>query len=96
LGRKTIDIAFVNKRLAVFVDGCFWHGCPICYKPPKSNRRYWALKIKKNKARDAETNRELRADGWVVIRLWEHDVRSNADELAMIIQKKLSNYSLHP
>ena len=96
LGRKTIDIAFVKKRLAVFVDGCFWHGCPICYKPPKSNKGYWAAKMKRNRIRDKKTNKELEANGWIVIRVWEHDVRSNANELARVIQKKLSSHSLHP
>lgn len=70
--RRTIDIAFPRHKLAVFVDGCFWHGCPEHGTEPRSNREWWATKITANKARDADTDRLLHDAGWTVVRLWEH------------------------
>jgi DNA mismatch endonuclease (patch repair protein) len=66
------DFIFPQQRLAVFVDGCFWHGCPRCYARPKSNRKLWDTKIAVNRARDRKVNRTLRRDGWNVVRIWEH------------------------
>jgi DNA mismatch endonuclease, patch repair protein len=68
---------FANKKLkiAVFVDGCFWHKCPKHYKEPKSNKKYWIPKIKRNVARAKEVEKILRCAGWKVIRIWEHDIR---------------------
>lgn len=71
------DIAFGPARVAVFVDGCFWHRCPRCYKEPKSNTEYWRQKMGRNVARDRETDRQLLEDGWTVIRLWEHEVEGD-------------------
>jgi DNA mismatch endonuclease Vsr len=73
------DVAFGRKKIAVFVDGCFWHGCPRCGdgRPPKTNVRYWTPKLLKNRERDLRQTKELRAQGWKVIRLWEHDVLKN-------------------
>ena len=71
--RRTADIVFTKQRLAVFVDGCFWHGCPKHSSWPKSNADFWRNKIKTNKARDADTNERLKAAGWRVIRVWEHE-----------------------
>ncbi len=64
------DFAFPNKRLAVFVDGCFWHGCPRCYQAPKDNAKFWRDKIRQNKARDRFVTRRLRREGWGVFRIW--------------------------
>lgn len=66
------DIAFTRLKTAVFVDGCFWHGCPEHGTIPKSNQEYWVPKLKQNIDRDRSTDRELRADGWKVLRFWEH------------------------
>ena len=66
------DIAFTRRKVAVFVDGCFWHSCPEHGTIPKSNRIYWVPKLKENVDRDRSINHELRADGWRVLRLWEH------------------------
>jgi len=68
---------FVNRalKIAVFADGCFWHGCPRCGHVPKSNRAYWRKKLLRNVARDKEINRELRRAGWHVVRIWEHEMR---------------------
>ncbi|MFC8731448.1 DNA mismatch endonuclease Vsr [Luteimicrobium sp. NPDC057192] len=71
--RRTIDIAFPRQKLAVFIDGCFWHGCPAHGTAPKSNSLWWSQKIDANRARDADTNLLLDAAGWGVLRLWEHD-----------------------
>jgi DNA mismatch endonuclease (patch repair protein) len=70
--RRTIDIAFTRVRLAVYVDGCFWHGCPEHHVPPQTNSDWWTWKIGRNQARDADTDRQLGAAGWSVLRLWEH------------------------
>jgi DNA mismatch endonuclease (patch repair protein) len=69
------DFAFPKSRLAVFLDGCFWHGCPRCGTIPASNRLYWVSKISGNTRRDRRQNQILRAKGWHVLRVWEHDLR---------------------
>ncbi|MDF9832406.1 DNA mismatch endonuclease (patch repair protein) [Ereboglobus sp. PH5-5] len=66
------DFVFPAHRLAVFVDGCYWHGCPVHYRRPKSNRKFWDAKIARNRQRDREVNRLLKARGWRVFRVWEH------------------------
>lgn len=68
------DFAFPKLKLAVFVDGCFWHGCPEHATRPKGNSAFWAAKLDANKARDRKVNRELRAKGWKVLRIWEHEL----------------------
>jgi DNA mismatch endonuclease, patch repair protein len=77
--RRTADIVFPKARVAVFVDGCFWHGCPLHYVPSKSNRDYWNPKIEANTARDAETTSRLEDLGWRVLRFWSHE---SPDEVA--------------
>jgi DNA mismatch endonuclease (patch repair protein) len=68
------DLVFPNLKLAVFIDGCFWHGCPIHAIWPKQNATFWCEKITKNKARDRFVSRTLRAGGWKVLRIWEHEL----------------------
>ena len=68
------DFIFKQVRLALFVDGCFWHGCPKHCKIPAGNRAFWKKKFAANKARDGRVNRELRRLGWRIIRIWEHDL----------------------
>ena len=70
--RVHADVAFTRQRLAVFVDGCFWHGCPAHGVTPKSNTGYWLPKLAANRQRDDRVDRELRANGWHVLRIWEH------------------------
>lgn len=82
--RRTIDIAFTRARVAVLVDGCFWHGCPQHAVPPKNNAAWWAAKLAANRARDAETNRALEEAGWTVVRLWEHE--STDDAVATVLR----------
>ncbi|MFF9900341.1 very short patch repair endonuclease [Streptomyces longispororuber] len=71
--RRTIDIAFTKAKIAVFLDGCFWHGCPTHATQPKANAERWRTKLERNKQRDRETTRQLEAAGWVVLRYWEHE-----------------------
>ena len=71
--RCRADIVFTRRRVAVFIDGCYWHGCPEHFVPPKANARYWAGKIAANIARDRDAGERLRSLGWVVLRFWEHE-----------------------
>jgi DNA mismatch endonuclease (patch repair protein) len=71
--RRTADIVFRPAKLAVFIDGCYWHGCPEHYVPPKTNPGYWSDKVARNMARDRDTDQQLEAAGWTVLRFWEHD-----------------------
>lgn len=71
--RITADVAFTRQRIAVFVDGCFWHGCPEHFVEPKSNVDYWRPKIAANRVRDARVSNELAMAGWTVLRFWEHE-----------------------
>lgn len=68
------DIILKHLKVAVFLDGCFWHHCPECYREPKSNRDYWIPKIERTVERDVENRKKLENDGWKVVRLWEHEV----------------------
>lgn len=70
------DFVFPKQRIAVFVDGCFWHRCPKCYRKPATNAEFWEAKIGRNVDRDKEVNRELKNRGWKVVRVWEHELRS--------------------
>lgn len=70
--RRTADIVFTRARVAVFVDGCFWHGCPEHYRVPRTNTAYWTQKIVGNQQRDLQTDLLLRDSGWTVVRIWEH------------------------
>lgn len=65
------DFVFRVEKLAVFVDGCFWHGCPQHYRPPTTRRTFWRTKVEQNRTRDRRVSRELRKIGWKVLRLWE-------------------------
>lgn len=81
------DFFFPQERIAVFVDGCFWHGCPKCGHVPKTNRPYWSRKFARNKRRDAQVGRILRASGMKVLRFWECQVR---DRPALCLRKLAS------
>lgn len=71
--RRTIDIAFLRPRVAVYIDGCFWHGCPVHQHLPNANAEWWIAKFAMNKARDTATIAKLVALGWTVLRFWEHE-----------------------
>lgn len=71
--RRVADVAFPGLRIAIFVDGCFWHGCPEHATWPKQNAEFWRKKIQANRLRDADTNSRLVDLGWTVLRFWEHE-----------------------
>lgn len=71
--RRTIDVAFPKQRVAVFLDGCFWHGCPIHHTVSKTNAGFWADKVATNRERDRDTDGLLQEAGWVSLRFWEHE-----------------------
>lgn len=83
------DIVFPATRVAVFVDGCFWHGCPRHSVRPKTNTKFWDTKIKANKRRDESVNKLLRKNGWCVLRIWEHEIEINLDRCVSKIEKEL-------
>lgn len=82
--RRVADVAFPGLKVAVFVDGCFWHGCPEHASWPKHNADFWRQKIESNRSRDTDTNVRLGEQGWTVIRIWEH-------ELPLVAAKKIYN-----
>lgn len=82
------DIAFIKKKVWIFVHGCFWHGCPICGgRVPKHNNEYWSTKLAKNIARDQKRKNELEEMGYQVIEIWEHEVKK---ELTTAVSKVLT------
>lgn len=76
--RRTADLVFTKAKVAVFLDGCFWHGCPLHHRSPGANFDYWSQKIERNKARDADTDKKLLDAGWLPLRIWEHEDPSDA------------------
>lgn len=90
--RRVADIVFTRYRLAIFIDGCFWHGCPTHGTWPKNNAAFWRDKIEANRQRDYDTNRRLAVAGWHVLRVWEHEAPVEAADR---IERRL-NVSGHP
>jgi len=81
------DIVFVSAKVSVFVDGCFWHGCPEHSTRPKTNRVFWDKKISGNKKRDRAVNRDLKRLSWIVLRFWEHEINDDVDKVATHIER---------
>jgi DNA mismatch endonuclease (patch repair protein) len=87
--RRRPDVVFPAAKVAVFVDGCFWHGCPDHATWPKTNEEFWREKISTNKRRDRDTDQRLADAGWLVVRVWEHeDVERAADRLEKIVRER--------
>jgi DNA mismatch endonuclease (patch repair protein) len=85
--RRRVDIVFRAARVAVLVDGCFWHGCPQHGTSPKRNADFWRQKIETNRRRDADTDARLAAAGWIVVRVWEHeDLLAAAERVAEAVE----------
>lgn len=78
--RRKADVVFPRAKVAVFIDGCFWHGCPQHYQAPSANAEYWRAKVESKKARDRDTDLHLQELGWKVLRFWEHD-----DPLSVVV-----------
>lgn len=87
----TPDIVFRALRIAIFIDGCFWHYCPLCGHIPKSSRRYWSTKLQRNRLRDQQVTRSLRRQGWAVLRFWEHEVADCTEHVVDKIMAKIRN-----
>lgn len=90
--RRTADLVFGPSKVAVFVDGCYWHGCPEHFVLPKSNTDWWRAKIDRNVERDRDTDRHLNEAGWATLRYWEHAVRDDpsacADEVEHVVERR--------
>jgi DNA mismatch endonuclease (patch repair protein) len=74
-----IDVAFPREKIAVFLDSCFWHGCPVHGAIPRNNADFWAPKLARNKERDEQGTVTLTRQGWIVLRFWEHDLKDGVD-----------------
>lgn len=83
------DFAFAAERVAIFVDGCHWHGCPKCYRAPASNAAYWSTKVSRNRSRDKIVSSKLRRSGWRVLRFWEHELRASSKRIISRIVEAL-------
>lgn len=84
------DFYLPRQKVIVFVDGCFWHGCPLCGHIPRTRSKFWMAKFASNKRRDRENTRRLSREGFTVLRFWEHDIRSRLAECVGIIRTALS------
>ncbi|MCE0521577.1 MAG: very short patch repair endonuclease [Methylacidiphilales bacterium] len=84
------DFIFPKLRLAIFVDGDFWHGNPATYRPPKSNVDFWEKKIRYNRENDRRVNVILRKRGWIVVRLWESELNQKPDMVILKLKKRLN------
>jgi DNA mismatch endonuclease, patch repair protein len=87
------DILFPGCRIAIFVDGCFWHGCPLHGTSPKTNSEFWAAKIQRNKSRDTEVDKRLIALGWTPLHIWEHEIKEDMQRVIKHIKKLLEKSS---
>lgn len=88
--RATADLLFTKAKVAVFIDGCFWHGCPDHHRPSTKNAQFWRDKIEDNKERDTRTTRTLAAAGWTVVRAWEHE---DPNEVATRVIRTVRGYA---
>jgi len=87
--RREADVVFPGARVAVFVDGCFWHGCPQHGTWPKSNSEWWRAKIESNRARDQETDKRLAEAGWIPVRVWSHEPPDDAaSRIAALVRQR--------
>jgi DNA mismatch endonuclease (patch repair protein) len=88
--RRTADVVFTRQKVAVYIDGCFWHGCPAHYTRPASNTDFWDAKVSRNKARDADTVRALKNEGWTCLRFWTHEhPERTAESIADVLSERI-------
>lgn len=90
------DLVFPKRKLAVFVDGCFWHGCPLHYSRPRSNEAFWSSKLVENVVRDARQTQDLKSSGWSVVRLWEHEIIVDLAESVQRVERALQGHDEKP
>ncbi|GFK95434.1 Very short patch repair protein [Fundidesulfovibrio magnetotacticus] len=88
------DIVFPSRRVVIFVDGCFWHRCPVHFQQPKANHDFWEAKISRNVARDALVNEQLSSTGWSVVRIWEHEVRQDIEAVVARVRSALEEQTI--
>ena len=87
--RRTADLTFTRAKVAVFLDGCFWHGCPDHHTKSATNSEFWAEKVRRNRERDQETDRLLGEAGWSVVRIWEHESpEEGAARVAQVVRER--------
>lgn len=89
------DFVFRKERVAVFVDGCFWHSCPVHGRIPSSNSEFWLAKLRANVSRDERADREFSSKGWLVVRFWEHELKKDSLGCAKILKSKLTGRAGH-
>lgn len=89
--RCTVDIVFPRRRLCVFVDGCFWHGCPLHFKTPQTNGAWWREKIEETVSRDLRQTKLLERRSWLVLRIWEHELRLDLQSVVARIRASVLN-----
>jgi len=82
------DIVFVRKKIVVFIDGCFWHKCPADFQEPETHKEFWMKKIQSNIDRDKKINKQLKREGWTIIRIWEHEIKKEPENVV----KKIITY----
>jgi DNA mismatch endonuclease (patch repair protein) len=87
------DLTFIGKKTVIFIDGCFWHKCPECFQEPATRRDFWMKKILSNVERDKKVDKQLKSDGWKVIRIWEHEIRKDPESVAAGIRRLLKSQS---
>lgn len=90
--RRRADIVFTRSRIAVFIDGCFWHGCPEHATRPRTNADYWTPKLQRNRERDVQTTNDLQQQGWIVLRFWEHE---DPSQVAAVIISEVRGTDRH-
>lgn len=88
-GSARPDVVFTRRKVAVFVDGCFWHSCPVHGRPPTTNTTYWSPKLERNRQRDIRNTALLEQEGWIVVRVWEHEAPADAlDRVAAALRER--------
>ncbi|MHB8106979.1 MAG: very short patch repair endonuclease [Candidatus Cryosericum sp.] len=89
------DLVFPGPRVAVFVDGCLWHGCPVCHEVPRTHGKFWSNKIRGNIERDLQVNQRLAQEGWSVLRFWGHEVKSDPESCRARLVQRLADSTEH-
>jgi len=89
------DIVFTKNKIVIFIDGCYWHRCPFCFQEPETRKEFWIRKINSNIDRDRKVNEQLKNDGWMVLRFWEHEVKKNPNDVLKKIAEMLKDSTTH-